>query len=393
MDKRLLTLALGMFALGTDSFVIAGVLPQVAHSFDVSIGVAGQLTTVYALAYALLSPTIAAAAAHINRKGLMLSGLGVFIAANLATAWAPSIALALVARALAGLGAAMYAPTAMGSGTSIVAPEKRGFALAIVVAGLTASTALGSPIGTVIGGLGDWRWTMVFVSSVSMIAAVGIALFLSHIPMAPAISLKQRLSVFSDHRVALTLLTTLLVQCGTFIIYTYFAVVFDRAIGGNPIILAALLVLFGLSGTLMNLANGRLIDKIGTRKVLTGVLIVLMVVTATFGWSSATLATAVVAIALYGAAGWGQLVPQQHNLVSLVPSAAPIVLGLNTSVTYIGVASAGVIGAAGLQVVGPHHLGYISFFLMTGALLASRVAQRATDNHNAKLQAKTVTSA
>ena len=386
MDKRLLTLALGMFALGIDSFVIAGVLPQVAHSFHVGIGAAGQLTTVYALAYALLSPTIATMAAHVERKRLMLSGLGIFIAANLATAWSPTFALAVVARVLAGLGAAMYAPTAMGSGTSIVAPEKRGFALAIVVAGLTASTALGSPIGTMIGGLGDWRWTMVFVSAISMISAIGIAALLSNIPMPAVITLKQRLAAFSDHRIVLTLLTTLLVQTGTFTMYTYFSVLFDRATGGNTLILGGLLVLFGSSGTFMNLANGRLIDRIGTRKILTAVLAVLMVVTATMAWTSATLPTAIVAIALFGAASWGQLVPQQHNLVALAPSAAPIVLGLNTSVTYIGVALAGVIGAAGLNTVGAHHIGFISFWLMAGALIAAKVAQRAIDRHGAKLQ-------
>jgi len=54
MDRRLLMLALGMFALGTDSFVIAGVLPEISRNFHVSIGAAGQLTTVYAIAYALL---------------------------------------------------------------------------------------------------------------------------------------------------------------------------------------------------------------------------------------------------------------------------------------------------------------------------------------------------
>ncbi len=42
MDRRLVILALGMFALGTDSFVVAGVLPQIASTYHVSIGVAGQ---------------------------------------------------------------------------------------------------------------------------------------------------------------------------------------------------------------------------------------------------------------------------------------------------------------------------------------------------------------
>ena len=60
MDRRLFVLALGMFALGADSFVVAGVLPQISHTFNVSIGAAGQMTTVYAVTYALLAPTIAA---------------------------------------------------------------------------------------------------------------------------------------------------------------------------------------------------------------------------------------------------------------------------------------------------------------------------------------------
>jgi len=47
MDRCLLVLAIGMFALGTDSYVVAGVLPEISHAFDVSIGAAGQMTTVY----------------------------------------------------------------------------------------------------------------------------------------------------------------------------------------------------------------------------------------------------------------------------------------------------------------------------------------------------------
>jgi predicted MFS family arabinose efflux permease len=37
MDKRLLALACGMFAIGTDSFVVAGVLSQVSASLGVSV--------------------------------------------------------------------------------------------------------------------------------------------------------------------------------------------------------------------------------------------------------------------------------------------------------------------------------------------------------------------
>src|SRR6201996_8415122 len=109
MDRRLLVLAIGMFALGTDSFVVAGVLPEVSRTFHITIGVAGQLTTAYAIAYALLAPLIAAVAAHIPRKRMLLSGLGIFVVANLITAVAPTFGLAIASRILAGLGAAMFA--------------------------------------------------------------------------------------------------------------------------------------------------------------------------------------------------------------------------------------------------------------------------------------------
>ncbi|WP_206243854.1 MFS transporter [Novosphingobium terrae] len=381
MDRRLLMLALGMFALGTDSFVIAGVLPEISRNFHVSIGAAGQLTTVYAIAYALLSPVAAAAFAHVERKRLMLSGLAVFIIANLATAWAPSFAFALVARALAGLGAAIYAPIATGAGASIVAPEKRGFALSMVIAGLTASTALGAPIGTVIGGLGDWRYTMIFVSAISVVSALGITAFLKNVPLPPAITLQQRLAPFADRRIGLTLLTTLLVQCGNFAVYTYFAVIFDRATGGNPLVLGALLVLWGTSGTVMNLAGGRVIDRIGTRRILNTMLVMLILTMTSLSWAGASLPTAILVIALYGANSWGQLAAQQHRLVSTMPGAASIVLGLNTSATYIGVASAGVIGAASLNLVGAHNIGWVSFALYGGALVAAEMAHRAIANH------------
>ena len=69
MDRRLLILALGMFALGTDSFVVAGVLPEISRHFYISIGAAGQMTTAYAITYALMAPLIAAVAAQVHERG------------------------------------------------------------------------------------------------------------------------------------------------------------------------------------------------------------------------------------------------------------------------------------------------------------------------------------
>jgi len=376
MDKRLLTLALGMFALGTDSYVIAGVLPEMVRTFDVDVGTAGQLTTVYAITFALLAPSIAAIAAGVPRKRMLLAGLTVFLLANLGTALAPTFAIAMLTRIVAGVGAAMFSPTATGSAALIVPPERRGQALAIVVAGLSAATALGSPLGAVIGGLGDWRWTMVFVSALAGIAGLGIWAFLTDVPLPPPIALSKRVAPLADTRVVLTLATTLLAMAGIFTVYTYFAVAFDRVIGGNPVLLGGLLVLWGIAGTVANLMAGKLIDTLGSRKVVIGALAALMADFALLPWSSNHLWAAALSILVWGGAGWGILVPQQHRMVSLNPGIAPILLGLNTAGTYVGVTIAGVIGALGLHAVGPYGLGFVGIVPMLLALAASELAAR-----------------
>ncbi|MDF2118983.1 MFS transporter [Roseiarcaceae bacterium H3SJ34-1] len=381
MDKRLLILALGTFALGTDSFVVAGVLPEISHAFGVGIGAAGQMTTIYAITYALLAPTIAAVAASVPRKRLLLSGLSLFVVANLATAFSPTFSMALLSRAIAGLGAAIFSPTAMGAGALLVPPERRGFALAVIVAGLTTATAIGSPAGAVIGGLGDWRWTMGFVSALGAASLFGVWAFLPEMPLPPAIALRQRLAPLADARIALTLATTLLAMTGIFIPYTYFAVVFDRAIGGNAAMIGALLVAWGLAGTLSNLLAGHLIDTMGSRKVLVAMLIALVIDIALTPWTGAHVWSSILAIAIWGACGWGILVPQQHRLVTLAPSIAPVVVGLNTSGTYLGVTMAGVIGAAGIGTLSGHELGFIAAAILAVALLLSEIASRRIAAH------------
>ncbi len=68
LSLRLVVLALGTFAIGTGSFVFAGLLGDVAEDLEVSVGAAGQLITVYAVVYAVGSPVLVTLTGGVPRR-------------------------------------------------------------------------------------------------------------------------------------------------------------------------------------------------------------------------------------------------------------------------------------------------------------------------------------
>src|SRR5260221_10643786 len=126
MRFRILILALGTFAIGTDSFVIAGVLPDVARSLHISLTLAGSLITLFSLVYAFGAPVLATMLGHVERRRLLLGALGMFVIANvLAAIWTRYLMLSIARIIAAGRGW-FYTPSGGLGGTLVVAQEKRG---------------------------------------------------------------------------------------------------------------------------------------------------------------------------------------------------------------------------------------------------------------------------
>jgi predicted MFS family arabinose efflux permease len=97
---------------------------------------------------------------------------------------------------------------------------------------------------------------------------------------------------------------------------------------------------------------------------------------ATLHWTAKTLPTALAALVVWGISGWGLLVAQQHRLVAIAPSAAPILIGLNSSALYLAVSAAGLIGAGVISVLGAGWLGAVGAAFLGAALLATRLPIR-----------------
>lgn len=363
-----------MFAMGTDNFVVAGILPSVAASLHSSVSLTGQMVTVYALSFAILAPVMAAVAGGWPRKTLLVSALAIFVAGNAISALASDLDTILASRALAGLGAAMFSPTALGVAASLVGHERRGRALATVTAGLAGATALGAPIGTFIGGFGSWRTTLWFVAALGLVAMLGVWRFLRSVPQPPSIRLAKRFAPIKDLRIAFTLLTTLFAFGGLLMVYTYAGLVFDRVTGGDERILAGLLLFWGVAATAGNVLAGRLVDRFDSRRIINATLAITAANFCLLPWTSANALTAAVALSVWGACGWALIVPQQHRLVKTAPQVASLLLALNTTATYGGLACSGVLGGLLILFIDPHYLGPIGALFLVMALLSAEIA-------------------
>ncbi|GMA24508.1 hypothetical protein GCM10025864_22670 [Luteimicrobium album] len=123
--RQLAILAAGTFALGVDAFVVAGLLPQIARDLHVTAATDGQLTTAFALTYAVGSPALAAATGRWDRRTLLVLGLGVFLLGMVAQAAGPTYAVVLGGRVVAALGAAAFQANAYAVAGLLTTDERR----------------------------------------------------------------------------------------------------------------------------------------------------------------------------------------------------------------------------------------------------------------------------
>jgi MFS transporter, DHA1 family, inner membrane transport protein len=328
-------LALGAFAIGTDLFVLAGILPQISAGLRVPLGSAGQVVTVFALTYAVAAPFLAAATARPPRKTLMAYALAVFVLANVACAAAQSLPLLLLARVAAAIGAALFTPTASAAAAVLAGPARRGQALSIVLGGLTVGTVLGVPAGTLVGQRFGWQASLVFVAAVALVALVVLLLSLPALPASPTTPLRQRLSLLGDRRIVLVVAVTTIATAAGILVYTYIAQILAVTAHLSGTALAIALLVWAVGGALGAFASGWLADKYGANPTLLVAIAGLGLSLLALGYASST-AIVFPLMAMYGAAGWAVTTPNNHRLTGMAPALPSVVISFNASGTYLG---------------------------------------------------------
>jgi MFS transporter, DHA1 family, inner membrane transport protein len=343
--RGLLILAIGTFTLGVDGFVLSGLLPQVAASLHVSASTAGQLTTLFALVYAVSSPVIAAAAGAWDRRALLTAGMGVFVVGMIVQATGPDFVAVAAGRVLAALGAAAYQATAYSTAGILSDDCLRARSLAVVAGGSSVAIVAGLPFGILVGQTWGWRnamWVLVVLAVLS-----ALAVWLLPPAHAPRLSLRQRGKALADPRVLGILAGTVTVLTPVFLIIAYLPAIMRTS--GAWIVVTMLG--YGAGQVAGTIVVPRLIRR-GARTALIigacGITVFAAILTATRTIDGAS----VVTMAALGFSAGLTIVPQQHRLFATVPKLAPVAVGLNGSGIYIATALGAAAGGAALAVGG-----------------------------------------
>jgi predicted MFS family arabinose efflux permease len=355
MPRYLVWLALGAFAIGTEGFMIAGILPLVAADLSVSVPLAGQLVTAFALAYALGAPAITVATGRLERKSTLLASICAFGLANILAASSHSYTALMASRIFLGLAAGAFFPIASGYAAMAVAPAQRGRALALIYSGLTIATIVGVPLGTAMGHRLGWRATFIGVAVLSAVALLGIAAGLPRVASPPVPGLLDRLRIAARPEILAVLVLTILGFAGYNIVYPYLSPLLTKIAGFQGDGIALVLFVYGLSAAAGNFLGGYGADKWNVRRYLLVVLAILIVVYCGFSFlATHTVAPeigrpmTIVLVVVFGLAGWMFPATQQFRLVRLAGPLAPVALSLNSSGIYLGTSLGAFLGSIAL---------------------------------------------
>ncbi|GGG00405.1 MFS transporter [Rhizobium wenxiniae] len=253
-------LAVGGFGIGTGEFVIMGLLPDVAKTFEVSIPMAGYVISAYALGVVVGAPIIAVLSARVPRRTLLLWLMGVFAAGNILSAMAPDFWSFTFLRFLTGLPHGAYFGVASLVAASMVPPNKRARAVGRVMLGLTIATLLGTPLATFMGQLLSWRAAFYLVGGIGALTVALVWYFKPKDKVQEGASILRELSAFAKPQVWLTLGIAAVGFGGMFSVFSYIASTTTETAGLPASMVAVVLALFGIGMNVGNIVGSRLAD-------------------------------------------------------------------------------------------------------------------------------------
>lgn len=173
----LTALCAGLFITLMDQTLVAVALPSIREDLGATINQTVWVVAAYLLAFAAPLLVSGRLGDRFGQRNVYWVGMAVFTAAATASAFAPTIELLIVARAVQGVGASLLNPQPLSIIHRVFAWNRRGAAMGMWSAVASSAGLFGPILGGIIVGTAGWRWMFALYIPFGLLAAVLVAIF------------------------------------------------------------------------------------------------------------------------------------------------------------------------------------------------------------------------
>jgi DHA1 family purine base/nucleoside efflux pump-like MFS transporter len=374
MNPRVWLLALATFVTGIAENIVIGILPALSENIGVSLGVAGQLTTAFSVAFAVTAPGALFLAARWERRRLFRAALAFFVICNLLAAASPGYGILLIARIGMAAASALTCLLATMMATELASKQHKGRAIGVIFMGISGSLILGVPAGIVICEAIGWRG--VFLSMAALAAAVLLVtgFSLPRFGRSRPVRIASYIVHLRDVRLLSSQAVSVLMIGGHFTLFAYLAPYVGQVleISGSDVVFA--FAAFGLAGVCGGYLGGWMADAVGSRRAIVITPTIYLVSLLALPFSAVSAFWFIPCMMIWGCISWMISPVVQSHLVKAGPATAEAGISLNLSAMHLGVGLGTAVGGTVVSVASLQATPFVGAAL---AALAVAAAARA----------------
>jgi EmrB/QacA subfamily drug resistance transporter len=176
-QRWVLTLtSLAAFMIALDSTIVTTALTTIRRSLHTSVETLEWTVSIYILTFAVLMLTGSALGDRFGRRRVFLAGLALFTASSAACGLSTTVGELIAARAVQGAGAAVIMPLAVAQLGAAFPPQERGRAMGVSAGIIGLATAGGPFVGGVVAQGLAWQWLFWVNVPVGVLVIAGVLL-------------------------------------------------------------------------------------------------------------------------------------------------------------------------------------------------------------------------
>ncbi|MNM78145.1 Purine efflux pump PbuE [compost metagenome] len=371
MDVRVYFLAVASFVVGTVELIIGGNLDLIASDLNVSISMAGQLISVFSIAFAISAPLLFTITSKLERKSLFLGSLLLFLAGNVLAALSPSYSVLFLARIVSAASGSLVVVLAITIASQIVQKEYRARAIGLIYMGISGSLVLGVPIGMVLGNAYGWRAPFVLISVLTLVSMVFIYYQMPGIPAAEFVPLRSQLGTLKNRKIISAQLTSMLFLTGHLTLYAYLTPFLQTLLHLSSTVITVVYFLFGIAAVLGGGIGGWVVDKWGATKSILVIISAFLIAILLMPAVTSSFYVFLAVMMLWSMLSWAITPAQQDYLISIAPESSGIQQSLNNSAMHFGIAIGSSIGGLVIEEYSVEYNAWVGGVFVVIALLCA----------------------